>query len=78
MFALGSIAEQVSRVRQMADRSGTWDLSDNDVAALRTVLEQRDALLAALLGFMDQPDTAESYDKAMAAAEAAIQSATGA
>lgn len=37
-------AEQVRRVQSMASGSETWDLSDNDIAALTAVLEQLDAL----------------------------------
>lgn len=40
--------EQLSRVRLMADDCDTWDLSDNDIAALRAVLERLDALEAEL------------------------------
>jgi len=44
-----SKAEQVMRVRQMAGDTGdTWDLSLNDQAALQAVLDDRDALLAAV------------------------------
>lgn len=35
--------DQVRRVQQMASGSPTWDLSDNDTAALTAVLEHLDA-----------------------------------
>jgi hypothetical protein len=37
--------EQLSRVRLMASGAPTWDLSENDLAALQAVLEDRDRLL---------------------------------
>lgn len=37
-----SFADQISRVRGMAAGGETWDLSDNDRAALNTVLEVLD------------------------------------
>lgn len=40
--------EQISRVNQMANGGDTWDLSDNDMAALRTVLDERKELYEAL------------------------------
>jgi hypothetical protein len=44
-----SFTEQLSRVGQMAHDSGdTWDLSLNDQAALRAVLDDRAGLLKAL------------------------------
>ncbi len=44
-----SKVEQVARVEQMAaDKGETWDLSDNDQAALLAVLRDRVALLGAL------------------------------
>lgn len=42
------VTEQVDRVAQMADGFGEWDLSDNDMEALRTVLRHRSTLLTAL------------------------------
>ena len=33
-----SFSEQVERVKSMARGDGTWDLSDNDQAALKTLL----------------------------------------
>lgn len=35
--------EQIARVQAMAEGQDTWDLSDNDLAALRTVLAERAA-----------------------------------
>ncbi len=35
---------QLSRVRQMADGDPQWDLSPNDQAALRAVLDELDRL----------------------------------
>ena len=44
-----SFGEQLSRVKEMASDPGdTWDLSLNDQAALRAVLQERKELLAAL------------------------------
>jgi hypothetical protein len=44
-----SHGEQIDRVRQMTEDDGeTWDLSENDAAALSAVLADRDALLVAL------------------------------
>ena len=49
-----SFREQMSRVAQMADRDNdTWDLSDNDIAALRAVLNNFLALQAALKDLLD-------------------------
>ena len=47
-------AEQVSRVRQMAAGSPTWDLSPSDVAALKAIMDRLDDLekLADLVGAM--------------------------
>jgi hypothetical protein len=39
--------EQIARVEMAASDRDTWDLSDNDVLALKAVLEDRAALLAA-------------------------------
>lgn len=45
--------EKLDRVRGMAnDHGGTWDLSDNDMAALRAVLRDHDDLLAACRTFL--------------------------
>lgn len=42
-----SFADQLSRLRTMAEDDGeTWDLSENDQAALRAVTESHDTLLA--------------------------------
>jgi hypothetical protein len=35
-----SYEDQLARVRAMATGAGTWDLSDNDLAALRAVLAE--------------------------------------
>lgn len=43
--------QQLARVELMAGGSETWDLSANDQAALKTVLQQRDAALEALRPF---------------------------
>ena len=43
-----SLPEQIARVHQMAKGDPTWDLSENDLAALRTVLAERDAYGEAL------------------------------
>lgn len=43
-----SFAEQLSRLRQMAAGDDTWDLSDNDTAAIRAVLDSHARLLAGL------------------------------
>lgn len=42
-----SVQEQLGRVQSMASGAETWDLSENDCAALKTVLAQRGQLLAA-------------------------------
>lgn len=44
-----SIKERVERVRGMASGDPTWDLSENDIAALKTVLERHDAAEKAVL-----------------------------
>ncbi len=41
-------SDQLSRVRGMAAGAATWDLSDNDTAALATLLNDRAMLLYAL------------------------------
>ena len=43
-----SFKEQLSRVQMMADGSPTWDLSDNDTAALEAVLASHAELFVAL------------------------------
>lgn len=40
-----SFEDQLSRVEQMATGDPTWDLSDNDIAALQAVLSDRRKLL---------------------------------
>jgi hypothetical protein len=40
--------EQLARVEMMAEGHDTWDLSDNDTAALKAVLAERSDLLEAL------------------------------
>ena len=45
--------EQLSRVRMMAEGNDTWDLSENDCAALKMVLRERDALLYWLKRYAD-------------------------
>lgn len=46
-----SMAEQIERVRGMAAGDETWDLSPNDISALKTVMESRDAAEKAVLYF---------------------------
>lgn len=41
-----SLSDQLSRVRLMTTGDETWDLSDNDLAALGAVLATRQALIA--------------------------------
>lgn len=41
-----NFADQLSRVRSMASGSDTWDLSVNDIAALKAVLKSHADLLA--------------------------------
>jgi hypothetical protein len=48
--------EQLERVRGMAAGEPTWDLSDNDTAALRAVLDRLGFLEAALKMIADTPD----------------------
>jgi hypothetical protein len=58
-----SHAEQISRVEQMAQGdSGTWDLSLNDEAALRTVVQERRDLLTALKDLIAWVDVVEGDD----------------
>lgn len=46
--------EQIARVNMMATGlDDTWDLSDNDCAALCTVLKEREVLLEALKKYME-------------------------
>lgn len=52
-----SHAEQIARVEGMASGDSTWDLSDNDCAALATVLKERAELLQAMktaLAYLDR------------------------
>ena len=54
-----SFDEQLARVRMMTDEDQeTWDLSPNDVAALKAVLHERDILDRTL----DAIDKSESRD----------------
>jgi hypothetical protein len=58
-----SFADQMSRLRQMCDEgSETWDLSDNDRAAISTVLASHDALLEALKYFAALKDCDEESE----------------
>ncbi len=43
-----TLKDQISRLEGMAAGDPTWDLSDNDQAAIRTLLDQRNELLEAL------------------------------
>jgi hypothetical protein len=55
-----SISERIERVRGMANGDSTWDLSENDIAALKTVLERHDAAVKAVVylaqRIQDNPD----------------------
>ncbi len=44
-----SHADQIARVCLMATGDSQWDLSDNDVVAIKTVLEERNTLRDVLL-----------------------------
>lgn len=49
--------DQLARVESMAGGHPKWDLSTNDLIALRTVLKERAELLAAMktaLGYLDR------------------------
>lgn len=48
-----SHADRIARVEAMAAGGETWDLSDNDIAALRTVLSDRAELLKWLKWYVD-------------------------
>ena len=50
--------ERISRVEQMTEdtHGHTWDLSDNDQEALKTVLRDRERLLSALQALGSKPD----------------------
>lgn len=50
-------AGQFSRVRLMATGDPTWDLNDDDVAAISAVLANHAALLAALKGLVGDIDS---------------------
>ena len=71
-----SVKEQLRRVGLMSCGCEPWDLSDNDMLALRTVLLQRQELLAALKAITDVR-VEKSAGKAIAMAEAAIAKAEG-
>jgi hypothetical protein len=52
-----SVKAQIGRVWLMSQGDETWDLSDNDVAALQTVLGINGQLLAALKSIMSHLDS---------------------
>lgn len=55
-----SKADMIHRVRLMADGEDTWDLSDNDIAALQHVLDQlatSDAALRQALAALEEMDS---------------------
>ena len=57
--------EKLSRVRMMAsERGGTWDLSDNDCAALSAILKRLDQLRAVC---DEVVEIMEEYDRQEAA-----------
>ena len=75
-----SFTEQLSRVRQMTRDNGTWDLSTNDIAALRAVLQSHAELYEALTALLElgRKDTSNpKYDGYYATAAAAIAKAEG-
>jgi hypothetical protein len=50
-----SFREQLRRLEEMAEDDGeTWDLSDNDQAAIRAVLAERDILCRALIALVTE------------------------
>jgi hypothetical protein len=57
--------EKLDRVRLMADEVDAWDLSDNDIAALRYVLDRLDKAERALGYVLDRLDKAERKAKAL-------------
>lgn len=74
-----ALDEQVERLEMMGSESGTWDLSDNDTAAINAVLAHREELLRCLLclrsfmwaeGYADQTAEMAQADAAIAKAEA--------
>jgi len=62
--------EQLERVESMSNPSGTWDLSDNDMAALRALLDHYKGARAEVSALFDaltvikghlDPDDPNSY-----------------
>ncbi len=72
-----SHSEQLSRAEMMADGSATWDLSKNDRAALKTVLDDRDDLLSACKALVGYFASDDDYRAAVAEAKAAVEKAEG-
>jgi hypothetical protein len=75
-----SFREQLSRLEQMAEDDGdTWDLSENDQAAIRAVLVERDTLCRALIALVtemrdwDQAQPSEVWADRLAAILAEYQ-----
>lgn len=77
-----SFEEQLDRVKSMASGSATWDLSHNDIAALKVLLAERAELVAiaelsrSLSLNRRDPDEAR-LDDALAAYFAAPESTNG-
>ena len=58
-----SFEDQLSRVGMMASGSPTWDLSPNDIAALKAVLANRNRqadMIAELRGLLDEMTDSQS------------------
>jgi hypothetical protein len=62
-----SKAEMLDRVFLMSTGDDTWDLSDNDCAALEVVMKDRAALLAALKEMLAAADYSVATDDDVAA-----------
>jgi hypothetical protein len=67
-----SFKDQLSRVQMMADGSPTWDLSDNDTAALTALLKSHEEILEALQNCVNGLGCQPGYVNGLALSRAKI------
>jgi hypothetical protein len=48
-----TFGEQIGRLKSMSEPAGTWDLSQNDMAAIRAVLASHEELLGAVQDLLE-------------------------
>lgn len=65
--------ECMGRIRTMASADPTWDLSDNDLYALNSLLAKHDALVAALEEVRDHLYTKQDMERCREMAKEALK-----